>query len=78
MKPSNAFTGKLTKIFQRTPLPKTGLYHYRREGDDEKTRIHLRIDPDGRGLLIVNANRVVHLNPSAAAMTYFHLEGADA
>lgn len=75
MKPSNSFTGKLTKIFQRTPLPKTGLYHYRREGDDEKTRIHLRIDPDGRGLLIVNANRVVHLNPSAAAMTYFHLEG---
>ncbi|MBG0770777.1 MAG: hypothetical protein H0S82_03665, partial [Anaerolineaceae bacterium] len=64
MKPSNSFTGKLTKIFQRTPLPKTGLYHYRREGDDEKTRIHLRIDPDGRGLLIVNANRVVHLNPS--------------
>jgi len=75
MKPSNAFTGKLTRIFQRTPSPKTGLYHYRRESDSEKTRIHLRIDPDGRGLLIVNANRVVHLNPSATAMTFYHLEG---
>ena len=75
MKPSNAFTGKLTKIFQRTPSPKTGLYHYRREDENEKTRIHLRIDPDGRGLLIVNANRVVHLNPSATAMTFYHLEG---
>ncbi len=38
-------------------------------------RLHLRIDPDGRGLLIVNANRVVHLNPTAALMAYCHLEG---
>ena len=75
MKPSNTLTGKLTKIFQRPPSPKTGLYHYRRESEAEKTRIHLRIDPDGRGLLIVNANRVVHLNPSAAAMAFYHLEG---
>jgi len=37
--------------------------------------MHLRIDPDGRGLLIVNANRVVHLNPSATLMAYLHLEG---
>jgi radical SAM protein with 4Fe4S-binding SPASM domain len=75
MKPSNAFTGKLTQIFQRPPSPKTGLYQYRRESEEEKTRIHLRIDPDGRGLLIINANRVVHLNPSATAMAFYHLEG---
>jgi radical SAM protein with 4Fe4S-binding SPASM domain len=72
---SNNFIGKLSNLFQRTPSPEPGLYHYRREEGSEKTRLHLRIDPDGRGLLIVNANRVVHLNPSAAQMAFYHLEG---
>jgi len=59
---------------KETQLP-TGLFHYRREDDDGKTRLHLRIDPDGSGLLIANANRVVQLNPSATLMAYHHLEG---
>ena len=41
----------------------------------EKSRIHLRIDPDGTGTLIVNANRVMHLNPTAAFMAWLILEG---
>jgi radical SAM protein with 4Fe4S-binding SPASM domain len=56
--------------------PKSGLYHYRREDLDEKSRIHLRLDPDGHGTLIVNANRILHLNPTAALMAYFVLEEA--
>ena len=43
---------------------KSGLYHYTRQDEDEKSRVHLRIDPDGVGTLIVNANRVMHLNPT--------------
>ncbi len=54
--------------------PKPGLYHYRIQADDEKSRVHLRLDPDGRGTLIVNANRVMHLNPTAALMAYLVLE----
>jgi radical SAM protein with 4Fe4S-binding SPASM domain len=54
--------------------PQSGLYHYRRENLDEKSRIHLRLDPDGHGTLIVNANRILHLNPTAALMAYFALE----
>ena len=54
--------------------PQFGLYHYRREGPDEKSRVHLRIDPDGHGTLIVNANQILHLNPTAALMAYFLLE----
>jgi len=57
--------------------PKSGLYHYRREDGDEKSRIHLRLDPDGHGTLIVNANRVMHLNPTAALMAYLILEEVD-
>ncbi|MBE3120571.1 MAG: radical SAM protein [Candidatus Atribacteria bacterium] len=54
--------------------PQSGLYHYRRENINEKSRIHLRLDPDGHGTLIVNANRILHLNPTAALMAYFALE----
>ncbi len=54
--------------------PKSGLYHYRRESLDEKSRIHLRLDPDGHGTLIVNANRILHLNPTAALMAFHTLE----
>lgn len=55
--------------------PSSGLYHYARENEYEKSRIHLRIDPDGTGTLIVNANRVMHLNPTAAFMAHLILEG---
>ena len=58
-------------------MPKLpGLYHYVREGEQEKSRVHLRLDADGYGTLIVNANRVMHLNPTAALMAYFVLEEA--
>jgi radical SAM protein with 4Fe4S-binding SPASM domain len=53
----------------------TGLFHYTRETDAEKSRIHLRLDADGHGTLIVNANRIAHLNPTAALMAYLLLEG---
>lgn len=55
--------------------PPAGLHHYKREAIGEKSRVHLRIDPDGSGLLLVNASRVVHLNPTAAQMAYLYLEG---
>ncbi len=54
---------------------KSGLYHYLRENADEKSRIHLRVDPDGNGTLIVNASSVMHLNPTATFMAWLILEG---
>jgi radical SAM protein with 4Fe4S-binding SPASM domain len=55
----------------------TRVYHYLREDEFEKSRIHLRIDPDGTGTLIVNASSVMHLNPTAALMAYLILENVD-
>ncbi|MEO8354304.1 MAG: PqqD family peptide modification chaperone [Chloroflexota bacterium] len=55
--------------------PKPKLYHYMRENEHEKSRIHLRIDPDGHGTLIVNASSVMHLNPTATYMAWMFLEG---
>lgn len=64
----------LKSIFDPAKIPDPGIYHFPRQENGGKTRVHLRVDPDGNGLLIINANRVVHLNPSAAAMAYLHLE----
>lgn len=55
--------------------PPFGLYHYDLRSPGERARIHLRIDPDNTGLLWVNASRVIHLNPTAALMAYFYLQG---
>ncbi|NPV56203.1 MAG: radical SAM protein [Anaerolineae bacterium] len=54
-----------------------GIYHFRRQNGEEKSRLHLRIDPDGNAILMVNANRVYHLNPSAGFMTFQYLEGVN-
>ncbi|MBI5295902.1 MAG: radical SAM protein [Chloroflexi bacterium] len=54
---------------------KPRIFHYTRENEFEKARIHLRLDADGHGTLIVNANRVMHLNPTAALMAWLILEG---
>ena len=51
-----------------------GLYHFERQEADEHSRLHLRVDADGSGLLLVNASRVVHLNPTAVQMAYLALE----
>lgn len=67
----------LNELFNRKsilPAPQPGLYHFLKENEYEKSRIHLRIDPDGTGTLIVNASSVMHLNPTAAMMAYLILK----
>lgn len=52
-----------------------GLYHFRKDESDGNTRLHLRIDPDGCGTLVINASSILHLNPTAAHIAYYYLEG---
>jgi radical SAM protein with 4Fe4S-binding SPASM domain len=54
-------------------IPAAGVYHFLRQTEVEKSRLHLRLDNDGSGLLIINANRVFQLNPTAAAMMFLAL-----
>ncbi len=54
--------------------PAVRLHHYIKEENGYKARLHLRIDPDGHGTLMVNANRVVHFNPTATFMAQLALE----
>lgn len=65
----------INRLQPPSAAPSSGLHHYVRENEDEKSRIHLRIDADGHGTLIVNANSVMHLNPTATYMAWLVLEG---
>jgi hypothetical protein len=52
------------------PLP-PGIYHYQAPPDAPiPYRLHLRLEPDGSGLLIVNASTILHLNQTAAEFAY--------
>jgi hypothetical protein len=58
-------------LFTRVvPLP-AGIYHYQAPPDAPSPyRLHLRLEPDGSGLLIVNASTILHLNQTAAEFAY--------
>lgn len=77
---ASRFPRLLTRLFpdgsapRPANLPKSGVYHYQQEDRGGKSRVHLRLEQDGHGLLLVNANRAYHLNPSAALMAYLTLE----
>ena len=59
------------------PLP-PGTFHYQAPPDAPSPfRLHLRLEPDGRGLLIVNAATVLHLNPTAAECAYHLVQSHD-
>lgn len=51
-----------------------GLYPYTYQGEGEQARLHLRVDADGSGVLLVNASRVLNLNPTAIFMARLALE----
>ena len=62
------------KIFTRTKIPQ-GRYTYRGEGDFSGLALQLRVEPDGNGLLIINANTVLFLNETSTAYAYFLMQG---
>jgi len=52
-----------------------GLYPYERDIDGARVRFHLRVELDGRGLLLANAAATVRLTPSGAVIARGLLEG---
>lgn len=56
-----------------------GSYHMQAAPINGKPyRLHLRLEKDGTGLLVVNAATVLHLNPTAAEYAYHLIQGASA
>jgi radical SAM protein with 4Fe4S-binding SPASM domain len=59
------------------PIPAPGrIRHYDYHAQGERSRIHLRVEQDGSGTLLVNASRLFYLNPTATFMARMILENA--
>lgn len=64
----NSLRGLFTPI---KPIP-SGIYHYISPPDDPRNyRLHLRLEPGGNGVLIINASTILHLNQTAAEYAYY-------
>ncbi len=56
---------------------KQGVFHYRSGGMLEGHRVHLRIESNGAGLLIIDADKILYLNQTAAEILKELLDGMD-
>lgn len=66
------FVGLLKPKYSVNP----GLHSYNiTRLDGYKMRIHLRIEPDGAGVMFIDVTEVIHLNSSAAIMSKLALDG---
>ena len=74
MKIINRLADRFAKV---QPLP-VGVYHRQAEMDNKPYRIHLRLRPDGSGILIVNASTILHLNATAAEYAFHFIRGTEA
>ena len=61
-----------SKIFKEHQLIEAGNYQTTKSTfDDLNYRLHLRIEKDGTGILIVNASTVLHLNETATEYAFY-------
>jgi hypothetical protein len=73
MKIVNRLADRFAKV---QPLP-AGVYHKQDEIDKKPYRIHLRLRPDGSGVLILNASTILHLNATASEYAYHFIRGTE-
>jgi radical SAM protein with 4Fe4S-binding SPASM domain len=62
---------------RQTEFGASGLYHFSQLSGNFPVRLHLRVDPDGSGLLLANAAHAAHLSPVGVTMVHAALEGLD-
>jgi radical SAM protein with 4Fe4S-binding SPASM domain len=59
----------------RPPRVPQGRYTYRGKGEFAGMALQLRVEPDGRGVMVIKANTVLHLNETATAYAYYFMQG---
>jgi len=69
----NRLADRFTRV---QPLPE-GVYHKQDILDDQPYRVHLRLNPDGSGIFILNASTVLQLNETAAEYAYHFVHGTE-
>ena len=66
----------IRRLFTPLPALPTGVYQFQSAPDaPDPYRLHLRLEPSGNGILIVNARTVLHLNQTAAEFAYHLVKG---
>jgi organic radical activating enzyme len=64
--------------FQAVSALPAGMHHYQSPPDAPvQYRMHLRLEPDGTGVLILNASTVLHLNQTAAECAYLWVKDSN-
>jgi radical SAM protein with 4Fe4S-binding SPASM domain len=58
----------------RVKIPQ-GRYTYRGRDKYAGMSLQLRIEPSGQGVMVINANTVLHLNHTATAFAYYFMQG---
>ena len=67
----------IRKRFAQNKILAPGIYQYQSPPEDPlNVRLHLRVERDGNGVLIVNASTILHLNQTATEYA-FHLINKD-
>lgn len=60
---------------KKQPLQKGFFIYHSPPYSDNQYRLHLRIEPDGNGVLIVNASTILHLNQTATEFAFEMIKG---
>lgn len=64
----------LKKSLEKIKPIEPGLYQFQSHSEEmQNNRLHLRVDKNGTGILIINAKTVLHLNQSAAEIAYYYI-----
>ncbi len=72
----NKLFDRVRRLFTPVPALTTGVYQFQSPPDaPQPYRLHLRLEPEGNGILIVNARTVLHLNQTAAELAYHLVKG---
>ena len=66
--------GFLKRFFGKTKVP-AGRYTYRGTDKFAGMSLQLRIEQSGQGVMVINANSVLHLNHTATAFAYYFMQG---
>ncbi|HLN44574.1 MAG TPA: radical SAM protein [Candidatus Sulfotelmatobacter sp.] len=61
--------------FLRKKTIPTGRYTYRGKDNFAGMSLQLRVELDGQGVMVINANAVLHLNHTATAFAYYFMRG---
>jgi radical SAM protein with 4Fe4S-binding SPASM domain len=64
----------LKSVFGKQRVPQ-GRYTYRGRDKFVGMSLQLRIEQSGQGVMVINANTVLHLNHTATAFAYFFMQG---